>query len=158
MAKRTAHESDPWRDKNVARRKAYILDCSLRAYPSQKRGRYAIHCSITFAVRSKMPFSIIGYMRYIDGRVALASPQVEAEFEGMRVWDAPEFSLEGEMVAGGLHAVAHTSIPKLEPTLGRVVIALGIKICHPSEVETVIDATFPLHVRRATGPLSATRW
>ena len=145
-----------WRDPHPSPdyRKADLLDCSLRAYPARKRGAFAIHLHGTFGIRSTIPFSIIHYTRYLDGTLALPVAGISAEFDEMSVWDAAEFSVDDELVAGGMHLIAYSSADKIEAELAEVDIRLGIKFCHPTEDETRITARVPLHVCRPTGPLA----
>lgn len=135
-------------------RKADLLDCSLCAFPARKRGAYAFHLRATFGIRSSIAFKIRPYIRYLDGHLFLPLAHVSADFNKIFVWDAPEFSIEGKLVAGCMHSICYTPVDKVEPELAKVDIRLGIKLCHPSEDETRIQAHVPLRVCRPTGLLS----
>lgn len=145
-----------WRDAHSGAtfRKAEFLDCSLCAYPARKRGAYAIHLHATFGMQADVSFSIIHYTRYLDGTLVLPVAGISAEFDRMSVWDAAKFSIDGKLVAGGMHLIAYTPVPKIEPELAQVDVRMGIKICHPTEDETRIKARVPLHVHQPTGPLA----
>lgn len=94
------------------------------------------------------------YTRYIDGTVGLPREKEVLEFTRISLWDAPEFSLDGEVVAAGLHAIGYTNTSQLKECLAQVHLHLGIKFCHPYEDETLVNTRVPLRVRQGTGPLA----
>ena len=144
-----------WKSSQAGARNAIICDLGLRAYPARHGGTYAIHLRAIFGIASNTPFSIMRCTRYMDGTVSLPRETEVLGFTYMRLSDAPEFSLDGEVVAAGVHAICYTNAPRLEECLAQVSLHLGIKICHPYEDETVVDVRAPLYVQRGTGPLAA---
>ena len=142
-----------WKDTKVTATysNAQLLDCALRAYPARKRGLLSIHFHATFGIPSNVSFSITHYTRYLEGRLSLPSAGLSAEFDEMSLWNAKEFCVNGDLVAGQMHLIAHVPWRRIRPQLAQVDIRLGIKFAHPPEDETRITANVPLHLHRATG-------
>ncbi len=140
--------------KTIRRKRGFLTklwECRLRAYPCRNRGHYAVHLRMSFGITSTLPFSVIHYCQGMKCAYSITGQFGVTDFDDSRLWEEPEYAVDGQHVAVGISAVSYLKLDRLEEALAKVQVKLIL--FHPQSDPIVIKTTVPLRLVSGTGPM-----
>jgi hypothetical protein len=108
---------------------ARLWECHLHAYPCRNRGNYAVHLRMCFGITSTLPFSTIAYTQDVQCTYSIPGHVRQTAFDDCRLWEEPEYAVDGRHVAVGIHAVSYLREHISEASLTRV--RMQLILFHP---------------------------